>query len=115
MGSTKPNIVLVNCDDLGNGDLGCYGSTVNATPTLDRMAQEGLEFTDFYMASPVCSPSRSAMMTDFIRDESDSEFLRKTTVLFAGQDLDLNPEETTTAKLLKSPGYDWEMALRRLS
>ncbi|MHC4199673.1 MAG: sulfatase-like hydrolase/transferase, partial [Planctomycetota bacterium] len=48
----KPNIVLINCDDLGYGDLGCYGSGVNATPHLDRMAAEGVRFTDFYMASP---------------------------------------------------------------
>ena len=41
MSTSKPNIILVNCDDLGYGDLGCYGSTVNHTPTLDRMAQEG--------------------------------------------------------------------------
>ena len=63
MGTEKPNIILINCDDLGYGDLGCYGSTVNRTPHLDRMASEGLRFTDFYMASPVCSPSRGAMLT----------------------------------------------------
>ena len=51
----KPNIVLINCDDLGYGDLGCYGSPVNQTPALDRMAAEGMRFTDFYMASPVFS------------------------------------------------------------
>ncbi|MHC4506986.1 MAG: sulfatase-like hydrolase/transferase, partial [Planctomycetota bacterium] len=59
----KPNIVLINCDDLGCGDLGCYGSGVNATPHLDRMAAEGVRFTDFYMASPVSSPSRGGMLT----------------------------------------------------
>ena len=59
----QPNIILINCDDLGYGDIGCYGSTVHSTPALDRMAAEGLRFTDFYMASPVCSPSRGAMMT----------------------------------------------------
>ena len=56
----KPNIILINCDDLGYGDLGCYGSNVNQTPALDRMAAEGMRFTDFYMASPVCSPSSNA-------------------------------------------------------
>ncbi|MCB1123342.1 MAG: sulfatase-like hydrolase/transferase, partial [Verrucomicrobiae bacterium] len=53
----KPNIILINCDDLGYGDLGCYGSTRNNTPFLDQLAAEGKRFTDFYMASPVCSPS----------------------------------------------------------
>ena len=60
--TVHPNVVLINCDDLGYGDLGCYGSTLNATPTLDRMAAEGLRFDDFYMASPVCSPSRGALL-----------------------------------------------------
>ena len=63
MCSSKPNIILVNCDDLRYGDLGCYGSTVTDTPALERMSQEGMKFTDFYMASSVCSPSRGAMMT----------------------------------------------------
>src|SRR5262249_28761306 len=61
--SRRPNVLLINCDDLGYGDLGCYGSTCNSTPTLDRLAAEGIRFDDFYMASPVCSPSRGAMLT----------------------------------------------------
>ena len=59
----RPNVVVVNCDDLGYGDLGCYGSTAHDTPHLDRMAAEGARFTDFLMASPVCSPSRAALLT----------------------------------------------------
>jgi len=59
----KPNFILINCDDLGYGDLGCYGSPLNRTPNLDAMALEGMRCTSFYMASPVCSPSRGAMMT----------------------------------------------------
>ena len=59
----KPNILLVNYDDLGYGDLGCYGSKVNRTPFIDALAKEGIIFTDFYSASPVCSPSRAALMT----------------------------------------------------
>lgn len=59
----RPNIILINCDDMGYGDLGCYGSELNRTPAIDKLAAEGMRFTDFYMASPVCSPSRGAMMT----------------------------------------------------
>ena len=59
----KPNIILINCDDLGYGDLGCYGSTLNKTPNIDNMAENGMRFTDFYMAAPVCSASRAAMLT----------------------------------------------------
>ncbi len=58
-----PNIVLVFVDDLGYGDLGCYGQTRWATPNLDRMASEGVRLTDFYVAQPVCSASRAALLT----------------------------------------------------
>ena len=54
-----PNFVVIFCDDLGYGDLGCYGSRDHDTPRLDRMAAEGTRFTNFYVPSPVCSPSRA--------------------------------------------------------
>ena len=60
--AAPPNVVLIYADDLGYGDLGCYGSS-NRTPNLDRMAAEGVRFTQFYSANPVCSPSRAALMT----------------------------------------------------
>ncbi len=59
----KPNIVLIVADDLGYGDIGCYGNKINRTPNLDRMAQEGLRFTDFHSNGPVCSPTRAALLT----------------------------------------------------
>ena len=61
--ASKPNIVLILADDLGYGDLGCYGQKVIATPHLDRMAREGLRFTHFYAGATVCAPSRSVLMT----------------------------------------------------
>ena len=82
----RPNIVLINCDDLGYGDLGCYGSELNDTPTLDRMAAEGLRFTDFYMASPVCSPSRGAAADGLLpAAASGSARSKGRGVLFPGQ------------------------------
>lgn len=57
------NVILINADDLGFGDLGCYGQKVVATPNLDRMAREGMRFTQFYAGSTVCAPSRSVLMT----------------------------------------------------
>jgi hypothetical protein len=58
-----PNIVVIFCDDLGYGDLACFGHPTIHTPHLDRMAAEGMKFTQFYSASPVCTPSRAALMT----------------------------------------------------
>src|ERR1051325_10464076 len=58
----RPNIIVVLADDLGWGDLSCYGGKV-PTPQLDTMAREGTRFTQFYVASPICSPSRAALIT----------------------------------------------------
>ncbi|MCA9289683.1 MAG: sulfatase [Phycisphaerales bacterium] len=58
-----PNVVIVFVDDLGYGDLGCYGAPVHRTPNIDRLASEGVRFTDFYVAQPVCSSSRAALLT----------------------------------------------------
>ena len=59
----KPNVILILADDLGYGDLGCYGQQLIQTPYLDRMASEGMRFTQFYAGSTVCAPSRAVLMT----------------------------------------------------
>src|SRR5436305_14525545 len=59
----KPNVVLILADDLGYGDLGCYGATDVRTPHLDRLAAEGTRFTDFSVVAPLCTPSRAALLT----------------------------------------------------
>src|SRR5512144_2102969 len=61
--AAQPNIVIILADDLGWGDLGCYGHPSIRTPNLDRMAAEGMRFTDFYSAAEVCTPSRAALLT----------------------------------------------------
>ncbi len=101
----KPNVVLINCDDLGYGDLGCYGSKKNDTPYLDELADGGRLFTDFYMASPVCSPSRGAMMTGCYPPRIGFGSFNGEVVLFPGDELGLNPNEKTIATLLKEIGY----------
>lgn len=101
----QPNIILINCDDLGYGDLGCYGSDVNQTPAIDQMAAEGKRFTDFYMASPVCSPSRASMLTGCYPPRIGFGEFNGNRVLYPGDSIGLNPKETTIAKLLKSAGY----------
>ncbi|MEN6665892.1 MAG: sulfatase [Phycisphaerae bacterium] len=101
----RPNIILINCDDLGYGDLSCYGSSVNRTPVLDSMAAAGVRFTDFYMASPVCSPSRGAMMTGCYPRRIGFGTFDGAWVLFPGQGVGLNPSEITMATLLRRQGY----------
>ncbi|MEM6853203.1 MAG: sulfatase [Planctomycetota bacterium] len=96
----KPNIILINCDDLGYGDLGAYGSIRNDTPHLDRLAREGKRFTDFYAGSPVCSASRASLMTGCYPPRVGIEG-----VLFPGDDIGLDPQEQTLAKQLKRAGY----------
>ena len=59
----KPNMIFIMADDLGYGDLGCFGQKLIKTPRLDQMAKEGMKFTRFYSGSTVCAPSRSVLMT----------------------------------------------------
>jgi arylsulfatase A-like enzyme len=101
--TSRPNIILINCDDLGYGDLACYGSERNDTRHLDQLAKEGVRFTDFYMASPVCSASRAAMLTGCY---SQRIGFADCQVLFPGQAQGLNPKESTIARQLKQVGYD---------
>jgi len=58
-----PNIIIILTDDMGYGDIGCYGNKAINTPHIDRMAREGMRFIDFYCASPLCSPSRAGLLT----------------------------------------------------
>ena len=102
-----PNVILINSDDLGYGDLSCYGSTQHDTPAIDQMAAEGVRFTDFYMASPVCSPSRAAMLTGSypLRVGFGGRSIDNAPVLFPGQAQGLHPDEITIARLLQDSGY----------
>jgi arylsulfatase A len=96
----KPNFIFINIDDLGYADIGPFGSKLNRTPSLDRMAEEGCRLTSFY-AAPVCSPSRASLMTGCYPKRS----LSIPHVLFPGNDVGLAPEEITIAELLKQQGY----------
>ena len=108
---TKPNIIIIFYDDFGYGDIGCYGSEKNRTPNLDLMAQEGIRFTDFYVTSGVCTPSRSSLMTGCYPRRVDLHVNAKPKgsvgrqVLFPVAKKGLNPNEITIAEILKSKGY----------
>lgn len=96
----KPNIVLINVDDLGYADIGPYGNTTQATPHLDRLAREGRLLTSHYGA-PVCSPSRASLMTGCYPKRA----LPVSHVLFPASAVGLAPAEITVAEVLKSVGY----------
>ena len=100
----KPNIVIILADDLGYGDLGCYGHPSIRTPNLDRMATEGMRFTDFYAAAEVCTPSRAALLTGRypIRSGMCHDKFR---VLRRQASGGLPASEITLAQQLKTRGY----------
>jgi len=97
--------VIIFADDLGYGDLGCYGSKINKTPTLDKMADEGKKFLDFYVSSPVCSPSRASLLTGCYPQRISFGTFDGLRVLFPGQGIGLSTEEDTIAKILKDSDY----------
>jgi arylsulfatase A len=96
----RPNIVVLLCDDLGYGDLGCFGHPVIRTPNLDRLAAEGLKLTACYSAAPVCSPSRAGMMTGRTPNR-----LGIRDWIPGGSGIHLRPGEVTVAQVLRRAGY----------
>jgi arylsulfatase A len=96
-----PNIVIIFTDDQGYGDLASYGNTEMNTPNTDRMAAEGMRFTDFYVAAGVCTPSRAALLTGSYPKRVELAHR----VLFPYSETGLNPDEITIADMLKEKGY----------
>ena len=101
----QPNVILINCDDLGFGDLGCYGSTRNKTPALDQLAADGVRFDSFYTASPVCSPARGALLTGCYPPRIGFGSFDGLPVLFPGMGIGLPPTEVSIARVLSEAGY----------
>lgn len=96
----RPNIVIVLADDLGYGDLGCFGNPSIRTPNLDRMCAEGVKFTNFCSTASLCTPSRAALLTG--RYPIRSGMVR---VLLPGEQFGISSDELTLAHVLKSQGY----------
>lgn len=97
----RPNFIIIFTDDQGYGDLGCFGGEHVDTPHLDRMATEGIKLTSFYVAAPVCTPSRAALMTGcYPKRNNMSEG-----VFLAADNRGLHPDEITIAEVLKKAGY----------
>jgi arylsulfatase A len=95
-----PNVIVILADDLGYADLSCQGSTTIATPRLDRLAREGVRFTDAYSAAPFCSPSRAALLTGRLPARAGLPY-----VLFPAEHHGLPAAEITLAELLQTRGY----------
>jgi uncharacterized sulfatase len=98
--ATKPNVILILADDLGYGEVGCYGQEKIRTPQIDRMASQGMRFTQFYAGSTVCAPSRSVLMTGLhmghtrVRGNSSKPGAQE-----------LRDEDVTVAEVLRGAGY----------
>jgi arylsulfatase A-like enzyme len=104
MPENLPNIVLINADDLGYGDLSCYGATMVHTPNIDKLASEGKIFTDAHSASAVCTPSRYALLTGEypIRANNGKGIWGPAGIT---QELLIKPTQTTIADVFKNSGY----------
>jgi len=96
----RPNIILIMADDLGYGDVGCYGNKTIKTPHIDALAREGMRFTDFHSNGPMCSPTRAALLTGRYQQRCGIEG-----VLSWDHDLGMAPEQVTFAEVLKTRGY----------
>lgn len=100
----QPNIVFIMIDDLGYGDLGCFGSQYNQTPNIDRMAANGLRFLDFHSNGPMCSPTRAAFMTGMYQHRLGTNF-ESALSWKTGHDQGMPLKAVTIAEVLKKAGY----------
>ncbi len=99
----QPNIIIIMADDLGYGDIGCYGSDYINTPVLDNMAAEGMRFTDYHSNGAVCTPTRAALMTGNYQQKAGLEG-----VIYVQQEkriYGLSPTQKTLAEIFKDGGY----------
>jgi len=103
--NTQPNIVFILADDLGYGDLAAYGHRHIKTPHLDKLADEGIKFTNFYSPSPLCSPARAGFLTGRTPYRTGIQ-----SWIPQEEDIYLHPEEKTIATLLKAQGYQTFLA-----
>jgi arylsulfatase A len=102
----RPNFIIILCDNLGYGDVGCFGSKLHRTPHIDRMAQQGMRFTDFYSTSGVCTPSRASLLTGCYPRRVNMHVAEDgRPVLSPVAKKGLHPDEVTIAELLRARGY----------
>ncbi|MFW6045224.1 MAG: sulfatase-like hydrolase/transferase [Planctomycetota bacterium] len=113
----RPNIVFIMADDLGYGDVGCYGNKVIETPHIDSLAERGMKFTDYHSSGPVCTPTRAALMTGRYQQRSGLEGV----IYVSGEtrQTGLDPGQYSVAEALKEQGYataiygKWHLGYKR--
>ncbi len=100
---SPPNIILIMADDLGYGDIGCYGSELIQTSSIDKLAFEGMKFTDYHSNGAVCTPTRAALMTGNYQQRAGLEGV----IYVQGEtrQTGLSPEELTIAEIFRDAGY----------
>ncbi len=101
----RPNFVIIMADDMGYGDAGCYGSKQLKTPHLDRLAANGMKFTDFHSSGNVCSPTRAGLLTGRYQYRAGIPGVINADPAIAAHHLGLESEETTFAEMLEAVGY----------
>ena len=104
----KPNILLILCDDMGYSDIGCYGGEIN-TPNLDRLAKEGVRFTQFYNSARCC-PSRASLLTGLYPHQTGLGHMTGTATEFPGYKGEISDQCVTIAEVLRTAGYKNYMA-----
>ncbi len=111
--SQKPNIIYIMSDDLGYGDLGCYGQTRIKTPNIDQLSKEGMKFTDYYAGSTVCAPSRCTLMTGY---DTGHSFVRGNMNVGFTSQIPIPDSTKTVAEYLKQARiqnrFNWKMGTR---
>ena len=106
--NVKPNVIFILMDDMGYSDVSCYGATKVETPNIDRMAAEGMKFTDFHTAASICSPSRAAFLTGAY-PQRNGLYMGINPKREAHWFLGLDPGEITIAEQFKKQGYTTAM------
>lgn len=103
LAASQPNLIFIMADDLGYGDLGCFGQRELRTPNIDSLAAEGTRYVNYYAGAPVCAPSRSVLMTG--QNTGHTRLRGNSSALYPGTRVPLLPEDVTVAELLQAEGY----------